>query len=350
LAIPLILRKAKASTQKFSSYGRKKIMETIAQLEIPLGHVAHEYAGSFAVEYEDPVRSRQVYLNTLAVYATHRYLEWFDIPNNLKLSDSWNPDLMGNRNIADLVLPELGRFECRPILPGAESVEIPEEVCEIENLIGYLGVQLDQSLEVATLVGFVRTITGEEAFESEQQPSGSISLNNLESLDNFFSYLDYIKLEFRGVSEDSNRQWQSPTTLQTLLPNGAFRRGVTIPGLEEIQRKYNLPSDAPINSTKVSIAGLELDVRAILSNSTTENNEWSTIITIDRNGLNIPKGLRTKIVSSRTLRLLESLEIENYEKYQDILVTTTKDDTIMIELELQGQIQTISPLRFERPL
>lgn len=60
-------------------------------VKIPLGSEAHKWAQQFATEQTTPQKGKKVYLNTLAVYAVHTYLSWFQIETNLAQSDSWQP-------------------------------------------------------------------------------------------------------------------------------------------------------------------------------------------------------------------------------------------------------------------
>jgi hypothetical protein len=126
-------------------------------LEVPLGIDAHRLARQFAAEQDKPQKSKQVYLNTLAVYAAHRYLQWLQIKTDLNQSDSWHPILRSRLDVADLFISEIGeKLECRPVLPGETAVFLPSEVTE--NRIGYLAVQFSESLDHVQLLGFTDAV------------------------------------------------------------------------------------------------------------------------------------------------------------------------------------------------
>ncbi len=127
--------------------------------EIPLGIEAHRLASKFAVKQATTEKSKQVYLNTLAVYAIHRYVKWLGIETDLSQSDCWNPILRNRWNVADLVIPNIGTLECRPVLPGEKTVSLPLEVTE--NRIGYLAVQFSNRLDKVQLLGFAKATVGE---------------------------------------------------------------------------------------------------------------------------------------------------------------------------------------------
>jgi Protein of unknown function (DUF1822) len=59
-------------------------------LSVPLSNNAHRWAEDFAREQDNPSKGRQVYLNTLAVYAVYSYLKWLNIEAALNQSDSWH--------------------------------------------------------------------------------------------------------------------------------------------------------------------------------------------------------------------------------------------------------------------
>jgi len=79
-------------------------------------------------------------------------------------------------DVADLEIRNLGKLECRPVLSGTESVRIPQEVWS--DRIGYVAVQIDESLGEATLLGFVETVSVKE-----------IPISHLRSLKHLFTHL-----------------------------------------------------------------------------------------------------------------------------------------------------------------
>lgn len=141
-------------------------------LEVPLGIEAHNIAGKLAAEQATTEKSKQVYLNTLAVYAVHRYLKWLGIETDLSQSDCWNPILRNRWNVADLVIPNVGKLECRPFLPEETTVFLPPEVTE--ERIGYLGVKFSDRLDKVQLLGFTQTAV-----------AGVLEIRRLRSLDEF---------------------------------------------------------------------------------------------------------------------------------------------------------------------
>jgi hypothetical protein len=127
---------------------------------VKLALEAHSQAEKFRRYHSSPDKAKQAYLNTLAVYAVNFYLQCRGFETNWEQSDSWNPAMQMLMDTADLVVKDCGKLECRPVLPNAEFVCIPPEVWQ--EIIGYVAVQLSQSLREATLLGFVKKTTKSE--------------------------------------------------------------------------------------------------------------------------------------------------------------------------------------------
>lgn len=147
--------------------------------KVPLTRLAHQIAQQFYHQHSQPQKAKQVYLNTLAVYAVDYYLKCFGIETDLATNDSWNPVMQTLADIADLVIKDRGKIECRPVLPDSATCHVPAEVWS--ERIGYVALRLDRSLTEATLLGFVKQV------ETEELP-----IANLEPLDELPAYLEGI--------------------------------------------------------------------------------------------------------------------------------------------------------------
>ncbi|NEP10909.1 MAG: DUF1822 family protein [Symploca sp. SIO2C1] len=144
---------------------------------VPLTIEAHYRAQRFHSQQSNLEQAKQIYLNTLAVYAVNFYLRCLGIETDLEASDSWNPIMQILANTADLVIKDIGKLECRSVLPGEEICRLPPEVCS--NRIGYVAVELNQQLTEATLLGFIPTVTAEV-----------ISISKLRSLEEMLEKLN----------------------------------------------------------------------------------------------------------------------------------------------------------------
>ena len=103
-----------------------KIEATQYKIALPL--TARIKAQQFRIHQFDPLKSKQVYLNTLSVIAVNYYLNRLGWTTNLETSDSWNPVLQTMMNVADLDIPNYGKIECRFVLPNDDWITVPHEV------------------------------------------------------------------------------------------------------------------------------------------------------------------------------------------------------------------------------
>jgi len=171
---------------------------------VPLGLEAHSRAEQFQRYQPVPHKAKQVYLNTLAVYAVNIYLQCREFETDLEKSASNDPVMQILMDTADLVVKNRGKLECRPVLPDAEVLCVPAEVWE--ERIGYVAVQLSESLREATLLGFVEKVS-----RSELPLSQLRSLQELPGYLNKISPLVNLSQWFEDLFEAG---WQS---LETLL-------------------------------------------------------------------------------------------------------------------------------------
>lgn len=154
-----------------------KMIEPIT-FTVPLSFEAHEIAQQCGKQ-SNPKKFKQVYLNTLAVYAVDSYLRCMGFETDWPVSDSRNPLMLKFMDVADLDVKQVGKIECRPVLPDADTCQIPYDAWE--DRIGYVAVQLDQSLTQATLLGFTRTVAKE------------VPLDEMNSLEDWLVYMNRIQ-------------------------------------------------------------------------------------------------------------------------------------------------------------
>lgn len=152
-------------------------MELI-KINIPLGLEPHRLAQQFCRRQVDGKKAKQVYLNTLAVWAVHFYLKCMEIETNLEESDSFNLGMQTIANVADLDIVNIGKLECRPVLPGEKLVDIPPEV--LENRIAYVAVQMSESLRECEILGFATAVSGE-----------ALALGELQSIEELLPSLNF---------------------------------------------------------------------------------------------------------------------------------------------------------------
>jgi hypothetical protein len=136
-------------------------------LPLPITQTARRTAQQFASTQPTPQKAEQVRLNTLAVCVVNDYLQLMGIPTDLSVGDSWNPIVRLCADVADLEVSGLGRLECRPVKRQQATCYVPPEVWS--DRIGYVVVEIDESSNQATVLGFAQTAAREELPISQLQ-------------------------------------------------------------------------------------------------------------------------------------------------------------------------------------
>jgi hypothetical protein len=142
---------------------------------VTLALAAHRQAERLRQQHTDPPRAKQVYLNALAIYAVSFYLNCLEFQ-----TDSSNDNSHWLMDSASLKVQNCGTLECRPVLPNEAEMRIPPEVWG--DRIGYMAVQLDESLREASILGFLPTAIAER-----------VPLTELRSLDELLTHLRQLK-------------------------------------------------------------------------------------------------------------------------------------------------------------
>lgn len=166
----------------------------------------HHAAQAFYPHHTDAQKAKQVYLNTLSVQAVRFYLTCLGINTSLEQSASWNPVLQVLADTADLWIDDKGCLECRPVLPGESTWQVPAEV--LADRIGYIFVQFNAALTEATLIGFLA-----------QVKEVSVKLEQLQPLAEFPVFLSQIS---QPLAQPSG----SPSTPRS-MPRVALRPWLT---------------------------------------------------------------------------------------------------------------------------
>ncbi|MEO1187225.1 MAG: DUF1822 family protein, partial [Cyanobacteria bacterium J06636_27] len=154
---------------------------------------AHSIAQELVSEISNKTKRQQIYLNSLAVFAVNHYLLCMGFETDYLEGDSRNPLAVQLMNVADLIVKDIGKLECIPILAETEVMEISPEVWE--DRVGYIFVELNDSLKEAKIIGFTPKAAAE------------INLDKIDSLEDFLVYLTELE-EVETTSDVINfRQW-----------------------------------------------------------------------------------------------------------------------------------------------
>jgi Protein of unknown function (DUF1822) len=152
----------------------------LGAVPIPISSTARQKARRMAELCRDAERRETMRRNLLATIAVHDYLSLQGYSPDLGASDSWNPILGRTGEVADLVVSQVGRFECCAIKPDQPTCSVPAEGQFGRS--GYVVVELDGEGRWGWLLGFVPGGDEVEAIET-------LNRKELQSMDEFGHYL-----------------------------------------------------------------------------------------------------------------------------------------------------------------
>ena len=163
-------------------------------IPIPISSTARQKADRMANLCHKADRREEMRRNLLATIAVHNYLSVQGYLPDLGASDSWNPILSRTGEVADLVVSQVGRFECCAIEPGQLSCSVPAEGQFGRS--GYVAVEMDEQERWGWLLGFIPG--GDEV-----NPIETLNREELQSMDEFGRLLHRLWLLWNIVQEGS---------------------------------------------------------------------------------------------------------------------------------------------------
>ena len=289
-------------------------------LPLPITQTARQIAQRFASLQPKPQKAKQVRLNTLAVCVVNDYLQMMGIPTDISKSDSWNPVVRLGADVADLEVTGLGRLECRPIKATDQTYHIPPEVRS--DRIGYVVVQIDESLREAAVLGFSQTAAIDELPISQLRPPEDL----LEHLSQLMQPVAAAVSIGPSTTRVNLSQWIQNVfdtgwqTVESLLPPPqsslafTFRNKLGAVGVLDDQ-----PADARIRRAKVIDLGMQLNHHPVtLCVEITPKSEHKTKILLKVQPINsqhyLPPQLQLIVLDESAATFLEAMarNADNY--------------------------------------
>ncbi|MEM7553352.1 MAG: DUF1822 family protein [Cyanobacteria bacterium P01_A01_bin.84] len=176
-----------AHSRRIKSDGEKNMDDLSnnfpSSVEVYVPPEAYQQALKFASEQTTISKAKQVFVNTIAIYAVHSYLEAIQIDSKLEKGNSWQAGQRTIFDLSDLAVSNYGRLECRPVEPNDSTMTLPSFT--EPNCRGYIAVRLPVSITDSTdipkidkvyLLGFIKASEIPEAAET-------IPLSSLDSLE-----------------------------------------------------------------------------------------------------------------------------------------------------------------------
>jgi len=155
-------------------------MTTLQPIGIPLTKANRQLAFVLGQTQKNAEKAKQLQLNILSVCAAEQYFSYLGIETNREESDGFDVIQQSMIDSADLMLSNLGKIECRPVLADQNFMTVPPETWS--DRIGYVAVQLNESLTEGRVLGFVRSVK-----------QSRVSIKQLQDIDCLLDYLE--KLE-----------------------------------------------------------------------------------------------------------------------------------------------------------
>ncbi len=137
-------------------------------ITIPIDGRMIAKAEKISLQHRSTEKSRQSYLNTLAVLAVDFYCKCIDIETDIPKSSGLNNILNSLLDTAGLFIKHKGLLECLPVLPKQDECYIPPEVKE--GCIGYMGVEINEVERKATILGFIKSVHSQRLLLTSLQP------------------------------------------------------------------------------------------------------------------------------------------------------------------------------------
>ena len=286
-------------------------------LTVPLNSSIHDVARQFASQQLTPAKGMRVYLNTLSVCAVDRYLKYLQIETEPTNSDSWHPSLRALFDVADLVVPHLGKLECRPILSGETTLILPPEVTK--ERIGYIVIRFGDNLQEAQLIGFASPLAANSLNE--------LKIAEIKPLDTLFDVLETLESNLAVTTE------KTPINLSQWLQN-VFDRGWQV--VEEL---------LPPKTIGLSYRKTEVRRAKVFDFATDKNiHQVTLIVTLklentEELGIHLllfPLGKKTQLLPQSSLPPQTNLMVltESGEVFREI---TAREKDTFIQYEFTGQ-------------
>jgi Protein of unknown function (DUF1822) len=290
---------------------------------IPLSSTAHKIADSQRQGISNTENSKKIYLNSLAVYAVNYYLESMGFETNYSNAENEtensNPWMLSLIDLADLSVKNIGKIECRPVLPDAEYLEIPTEV--MSDRIAYVAVQFNQSLREAKILGFTT------------QQLAKVHLSQLQSVDNLLDYLTAKEAAARvnilewmkGVFTEG---WQSVEEIfnQREL-SFRFARNFSIIRCKKVDIGLHL------NGTSVALV---IKLNSLESYKFENPEEIKILVQVHPSGdtsASLPPGLKLVVIDEKELEVDSVISRQN-DNWVEILLTAELNEKFQVEIIL----------------
>jgi hypothetical protein len=287
--------------------------------------------------------AQQVRQNTLAVWVVNEYLSLMDVATDLTAGDSWHSVTTKlGLDAADLVT-DSGKLECRSIVGTVDweqdnwqqqSCSVPPEVWD--DRCGYVFVQLDETNQMAEILGFLPEVnqevvaldqlqvfedlfdhlyalrTAETLVPEAATPAIDIAINAAKEVMQKTTVLG------RWLQDQIEEGWQALDSLTGLTPAYAFRsRQATVEQSQQssqitiVRRGKEISFGNWDQASEVCQVTLVMGVKSLVAEEASASIELGLYPVLPQ--VQLPKGLKVQIVDSEGTVFLPAETIDTEE-------------------------------------
>lgn len=304
-------------------------------IPLPITGETRQIASQFAAQQPIREKAEQILLNTIAVSVVNNYLNMLGISTNLSNSDSWNPVMRLCNNVADLDIPGVGKLECRPIKSSASSCQIPMEVWDLR--IGYVVVQIDDSLRKAAILGFSPQVTTKELALANLRPPEEL-IDCLHEFKESIADNSLINLGqwLNNVFETGWQTVESLLTSQQLTPAFGFRRAELLePNVSESEIANNRVSRAKLINLGLQFGKRNVVLLVEISPEEKGNIAVTLQVHPSSNDICLPKALELKVIESSDEVFMQA-QARSRDKYIQLQFSGQSEEIFGVEIVLDG--------------
>ena len=299
-------------------------------IPLPITGKNRQIASQFAAQQPNKEKAEQVLFNTLAVAVVNNYLNMLGFSTDLANSDSWNPVIQLCSNVADLEIPGVGKLECRPIKSSADSCQIPLEVRELR--IGYLIVQIDDSLKKAAILGFTPQVTTDELVLAHLRPPEEL-IDRLHEVQESSADNSLINLG-QWLNNIFETGWEGVESLlnpEQLTPAFGFRWSELL----ESEIAKNRVSRAKLINLGLQFGKCNLVLLVEINAEENSNTAVTLQVHPSPNQLYLPTGLELKVIEPSDAVFMEA-QARSRDNYIQLQFSGQPEEVFRVEIMLDG--------------
>ena len=157
-------------------------------MEFPIDQQVYNLALGYASEQANLQHGLKIFYNTMTVWAVNYLLGRMNFETLIDKDDDWSVAIESVLELADLELPGIGKIQCCRISERETKICVPA----LNDRIAYIFVELPDSLDQATLLGFISAADIDNNINGD---TVQISVTDLQPFECLADYLQTFELQ-----------------------------------------------------------------------------------------------------------------------------------------------------------